>query len=78
MNKYVNGLNLDTTWTVLSKYVTSIPTIIIQKVGILIGMSFSLTEDNLIYNEFFFITIMFLDMKFLNSLMLSRQIRENL
>lgn len=54
MDKYVNGMNLDTTWTVLSKYVTSIPTIIIQNVGILIGMSFGLTEDNLIYNDFFF------------------------
>ena len=78
MSKYANGMNLDTTWTVLSKYVTSLPTIIVQNVGIPIGMSFGLTEDNLIYNDFFFIIIMFLDMKFLNSLMLSRRIRENL
>ncbi len=78
MCKYANGMNLDTTWTVLSKYVTSLPTIIVQNVGIPIGMSFGLTEDNLIYNDFFFIIIMFLDMKLLNSLMLSRRIKENL
>lgn len=33
---------------------SSIPTLIIQNVGIPIGMSFGLTEDASIYNEFFF------------------------
>lgn len=46
MNIEVNGIMLDTTW--------SIPIIIIQNVGIPIGMSFGLTEDASIYNEFFF------------------------
>ena len=53
-NPLANGLMLDTTWTILNKYVTSIPTVVIQNVGIPIGMSFALVEDSSIYNEFFF------------------------
>ena len=54
MNIEVNGIMLDTTSSILSRYLSSIPTIIIQNVGIPIGMSFGLTEDASIYNEFFF------------------------
>ena len=45
---------LDTTWTILNHYVTSLPTVIVHNVGIPIGFSFSLTEDSDIYNEFFY------------------------
>lgn len=54
INIEVNGIMLDTTWSILSRYASSIPTIIIQNAGIPIGMSFGLTEDSFIYNEFFF------------------------
>lgn len=54
MNPLVDGLMLDTTWTILNKYVTSIPTMVIQNVGIPIGLSFALVEDSSIYNDFFF------------------------
>lgn len=49
----VNGLQLDTTWSVLEKYVTSCPTVIIKNVGIPLGFQFGLTEDTSIYLDFF-------------------------
>ena len=52
-NTYVKGIQLDTTWTIIDKYVTSIPTLIIGNVGMPIGFSFSLTEDYLIYDYIF-------------------------
>ncbi|KAK8882561.1 hypothetical protein M9Y10_045203 [Tritrichomonas musculus] len=48
------GIMLDTTWTVLNHYVTSLPTVVIGNVGIPIGISFSLAEDSDIYNDFFY------------------------
>ena len=49
----VNVLQLDTTWNVLEKYVTSFPTAIIQNVGLPLGFQFGLTEDTSIYLNFF-------------------------
>ena len=53
LNTETTGLLLDTTWKILNNYVSSIPTVIIQNVGLPLGMSFGLTEDANIYNEFF-------------------------
>lgn len=53
-NVHVAGIMLDTTWTVLNHYVTSFPTVIINNVWIPLGLSFSLTEDSEIYNQFFY------------------------
>lgn len=52
-NEYVRGMQLDTTFSILHNYVTSIPTLIAFNVGIPIGFSFSLTEDEDIYIDFF-------------------------
>lgn len=49
----VSCIQLDTTWSVLQQYVTSIPTIIVKGVGIPIGFQFGLFEDAPIYNDFF-------------------------
>lgn len=49
----VSGIMLDTTWKLLQNYVCSIPTLIIQNVGVPIGFTFSLIEDSLIYLDFF-------------------------
>lgn len=52
-DSHVNGIQLDTTWSILQQYVTSIPTIIISGVGIPIGFQFGLVEDIPIYINFF-------------------------
>lgn len=52
-NSLVQGMMLDTTWSVLKNYVVSIPTVIIRNVGLPIGFSFSLVEDFEIYDDFF-------------------------
>ena len=52
-NTLVQGMMLDTTWSVLKNYVVSIPTVIIRNVGLPIGFSFSLVEDFSIYDDFF-------------------------
>lgn len=52
-NEYVRGMQLDTTFSILYNYITSIPTLISFNVGIPIGFSFSLTEDEDIYIDFF-------------------------
>ena len=44
---------LDTTWSLFYKYVTSIPTLIIHGIGIPLGFTFSLMEDEEIYLDFF-------------------------
>ena len=49
----VNGILLDTTWHALRNYVTSIPTLSIQNVGVPIGFQFGLSEDETIYSDFF-------------------------
>lgn len=53
MNIEVNGLILDTTWEILNNYVESLSTLIIQNMGMPIGLSFGPVEDFNIYNEFF-------------------------
>ena len=49
----INGIQLDTTWSILKNYVTSIPTLICQNVGIPIGFQIGLHEDTSIYTDFF-------------------------
>lgn len=52
-NKLVNGMMLDTTFSIIQNYYTSIPTLVIQNAGIPIGFTFGLTENEKIYSEFF-------------------------
>ncbi|KAK8888504.1 hypothetical protein M9Y10_039583 [Tritrichomonas musculus] len=52
-NPNVQGLMLDTTWSVFNKYVTSFPTAICSNVGLPVGFQFGLTEDKKIYTDFF-------------------------
>lgn len=52
-NQRVNGIQLDTIWSILHQHVTSIPTLIISGVGILIDFQFGLVEDVPIYKIFF-------------------------
>ena len=52
-NKMVNGLMLDTTWHAIQNYVLSIPTAIIRNVGMPLGFTFALTENESIYDDFF-------------------------
>ena len=47
----INGIQLDTTWSILKNYVTSIPTLICQNVGIPIGFQIGLHEDTSIYTN---------------------------
>ena len=49
----INGIQLDTTWPILKNYVTSIPTLICQNVGISIAFQIGLHEDTSIYTDFF-------------------------
>ena len=46
-------LLLDTTWKLMQHYVVSIPTVVINNVGLTLGFSFCLVEDSEIYNSFF-------------------------
>lgn len=50
---HIKGIQMDTTWSILRNYVTSIPTLICQNVGIPIGLQISLHEDTSIYTDFF-------------------------
>ena len=47
------GLLLDTTWKLMQHYVVSIPTVVINNVGLPLGFSFGLIEDSEIFNSFF-------------------------
>lgn len=48
----VNGIQLDTTWSIFNNYVASIPTLLDQNAGIPIGFRFSLHENTSIYMDF--------------------------
>lgn len=52
-NKIVDGMMLDTTFSIIQNYYTSIPTLVIQNAGVPIGFTFGLTENEKIYSEFF-------------------------
>lgn len=51
-DNHVDGMKLYTTRSVFQNYVNSIPTLVVQNVGIPIGFIFSLEEDIPIYTDF--------------------------
>ena len=51
-DELIDGLIMDTTWKVVSKYVTSILMICVRNVGLPIAFTFGAAEDKKLYNNF--------------------------